>query len=172
VEKGGKEKTSVKREFSAGGVVFKKEKDSTFWLITKSSPSELIPKSAWRLPKGRLDDTKDNEPGVLASGKKKASEEQIQKAAVKEVEEEGGVKARVVEKIGTIKYFFKLSRVTILKFVTFYLMEYDKDLESGFGPETLKVEWLEFDKARAKLDYSNERKVLDDARDIISKSKV
>ena len=88
---------SFKREFSAGGVVFRKyqisnDKYQIKWLVTKSTPSELVSKSVWRLPKGRLDDEEgERESGPLASGVRKASEEEIQKAALKEDKEEGGV---------------------------------------------------------------------------------
>ena len=73
-------------EFSSGGVVFKKKDNKILWLITLSSPSKLYPHSYWRLPKGWLDD-KNGQPGPLAKGERKAGEKELQKTALREVEE-------------------------------------------------------------------------------------
>lgn len=172
---------SLKREFSAGGVVFRKYQISNIskawgsalkyqikWLMTKSSPSELITKSVWRLPKGRLDDEDGGrQSGPLASGVRKATEEEIQRAALKEVKEEGGVDAKIVRKIGTERYFFIWQGDKFLKFVTFYLMQYIRDLPEGHDEETEEVAWLPYEDARKKLSYSSEKKVLDKAARII-----
>lgn len=170
MEEGRISSKKIAREFSAGGVVFKKSKDKHLWLVTKSSPSEVIPRSVWRLAKGWLDDQKNNlKPGPLASGKSKATEEQIQKAALKEVAEEGGISAKIINKIGTEKYFLTVKGEKILKFVTFYLMEWQKDLPEGTTFETEKVEWLEYLKARGRLSYDGEKKVLDKAKELLDK---
>jgi 8-oxo-dGTP pyrophosphatase MutT (NUDIX family) len=153
------------REFSAGGVVFKKDKSQILWLIAQSSPSKLFPKSYWRLPKGWLDDN-GNEPGELASGQKRATEDQIQKTALKEVVEEGGVKAKIISKIGTSSYFYTINGVKKLKFVTFYLMEWQKDLPKGFSWETSAIQWLEFNEAFQTLSSKNEKQILAKAREI------
>ena len=164
---------SFKREFSAGGVVFRKyqisnDKYQIKWLVTKSTPSGLVPKSVWRLAKGRLDDADEGrQSGPLASGVRKASEEEIQEAALKEVKEEGGVEAKIVRKIGTERYFFIWQGEKILKFVTFYLMEYIRDLPEGHDEETEEVAWLPYEEARKRLSYSGEKKVLDKAKEIL-----
>ena len=160
-------KTPLAREFSAGGVVFKKGSKKSLWLVAKSAPSDLYPESYWRLPKGRLDDLDGDKPGPLARGERRASEEEIQKAALKEVQEEGGVDAKVVSKIGTEKYFFTLSGKRILKFVTFYLMEWKVDLTEGPGDETEETLWLSFEEARKILEHSGEKKILDKAREVL-----
>jgi len=163
---------STSREFSAGGVVFKKAKEEksrkkrVLWLVTKSSPSKIYPKSYWRFPKGWLDDEYGGKkPGALARGERKATEKEIQDAALREVQEEAGVKAKIIKKIGSERYFYKIKERLITKFVTFYLMEWQKDLPEGFGSETSKVEWLVYDEARKKLLHSGERKVLDKAEE-------
>jgi len=178
------EKTTPKerlREFSAGGVVFRRIKsqgkgaDEVLWLITKVGySSRMISPATWRLPKGWLDDAKDGSPGPLASGILKAKEKDLVKAALKEVAEEGGVVARIVSKIGTVKYVFSFKGKNILKFVTFYLMERASDLPDGFGDETSEVAWLNFTMAKEKLTYSGEKKVLDQAKEILTgeKSKI
>jgi 8-oxo-dGTP pyrophosphatase MutT (NUDIX family) len=107
---------SIVREFSAGGVVYKKIGNETAWLVTKTAPSELYPDPVWILPKGWLDDV-DTLPGPYTLGLKKANEEFLQKSAIREVEEEGGIKAKIVSKITTDRYFFtKKDGERVLKF--------------------------------------------------------
>lgn len=163
----------MNREFSSGGVVYRKfqNPNSKFqikWLVTKSTPSKLRPRSTWRLPKGRLDDEgKGKKSGPLARGERKASEREIQDAAVKEVREEGGVRARIIDKIGTEKYYFTWQGEKILKFVTYYLMEWIADLPEGFGFETSEVAWLPYEEARMRLKHTGEKKVLDKAGQVL-----
>ncbi len=164
------QKEKIEREFSAGGVVCKKTDKAVVWLVTKSSPSKLYPKSVWRLPKGWLDDSQQGKkPGFLAKGIKKAKEEEIRKAALREVSEEGGVNAKIVEKIETVKFFIKRRDKKILKFITFYLMEWISDLEKGHGYETEETKWLTYPKARETLTFERERKILDKAKNILEK---
>jgi len=170
VEKGRAKK--IDREFSAGGVVFKRDgKDNFLFLVTKSTQSKNFPKSVWRLPKGWLDDDGEKK-GELALGKKKANTNQIEKAALREVREEGGVKAGIIEKIGTEVYFRKDKNKKIMKFVTFYLMQWKKDVMEGPGIETEEVLWLLYKDARGKLDYSTEKKVLDKANKLLKSKRV
>jgi 8-oxo-dGTP pyrophosphatase MutT (NUDIX family) len=161
-----KQKEKLKREFSAGGVVFKKKGNKTLWLVAQTASSRLFPETYWRLPKGWLDD-KGNEPGPLASGEKKATEEEIRRAAIKEVREEGGVEAKIVSKIGTVSYFYTWGGIRKLKFVTFFLMEWTNNLPEGFGWETSQTKWLPFEKAMQKLFSKSEKKVLEKAKIIL-----
>lgn len=157
------------REFSSGGAVFKKEGSSILWLITGSNPSDLYPDVYYRLPKGWLDNDDKDVPGPMASGKIKATEEVLQAGALREVAEEGGVSAEIIKKIGTSKYVYQnLSRGHVLKFVTFYLMEWKSDLPEGFDGETSEVLWLPFDQAKKKLSFSTEKQVLAQAAEILA----
>jgi len=163
-----KKLSKILREFAAGGVVFKRFNGEILWLITKSSPSKDYPQSYWRLPKGWLDDKeKGTKPGSLTIGLIKATERDLQKAALREVSEEGGVQAKIVKKLETEKLFFSVSGQKILKFVTFYLMEWLTNLPEGPGFETSEVAWLTFEDARKKLKYPSEKKVLDKAKEIL-----
>jgi 8-oxo-dGTP pyrophosphatase MutT (NUDIX family) len=150
----------LKREFSAGGVVFKKDSGKILWLVTKSAPSERIQNPVWRLPKGWIDNASADTPGEVASGLRKGKEDEIQKGALREVEEEGGVGGRIVEKLGTVKFFFQLQGEKILKFVTYYLMEWVRDLPEGPGFETETVEWLSFEEAYKRLKFPSEKDIL------------
>jgi ADP-ribose pyrophosphatase YjhB (NUDIX family) len=176
VEKGtGKtSKRPLNREFSAGGVVYRKVKDQnskvkTVWLVTKQTvlSKSSHPPDTWRLPKGWLDDEREAVPGPYTKGEKRTTQELIRRTALQEVREEGGVEAEIVKKIGTIKFFFHSTRGRILKFVTFYLMEWIKDLPEGFGHETSEIAWLPYEEAKKKLSYSGERRVLGEAKELL-----
>jgi 8-oxo-dGTP pyrophosphatase MutT (NUDIX family) len=150
VGKNAQNQTILNREFSSGGVVFRGNE----WLITRSSASKLYPEAVWRLPKGWIDNVTPEIPGPMASGKVRADEESLQKAALREVREEGGVKAKIIKKIGSEKYFFNApDKGRILKFVTFYLMEYVCDLPESFDDETSEIVWLPFEDAYKKLSF-------------------
>lgn len=165
----GKNAQSINREFSAGGIVFKKEKDQTLWLITEAAvlPKSLFPKGTWRLPKGWLDNKAKAVPGPLASGERRGTEEELQSAALREVSEEGGVEAKIVEKIETISFPFNSIRGRVLKFVTFYLMEWVRDLPEGTDFETSEVAWLPFNEAYERLTYQGEKDVLKKAKELL-----
>src|SRR5258705_8273100 len=102
----------MKREFSAGGIVYRKlkvqnAKSKVEWLIAKSAATIDYPNSYWRLPKGWIDDREDGKkPGPVASGEQKARDEELKEAALREVREEGGVEASIVQKVGTETYVF------------------------------------------------------------------
>jgi len=139
-----------------------------FWLITKSKASTLYPNEVWRLPKGWLDDTKEEKPGPYTLGIRKANTEFIEEAALREVAEEAGVKAKIVKKIDTIKFFFKQDNQNNLKFVTFFLMKYISNLKEGFGEETSEIAWLDFSKAKERLEYKSEIEILKKAQKLLT----
>lgn len=157
------------REFSSGGIVFRKEGGEIRWLIAKNNPSKLYPGTIWRLPKGWMDDRDGgNYPGPISSGEIKATEKELRAGAVREVREEGGVIARIIKKIGTSKYFMNSTRGRVMKFATFYLMEYIEDAPEGFDLETAETAWLPFDKAKEKLTFSNEKDMLQKGKELLA----
>src|SRR5262249_24287518 len=96
-----------KKQVSAGGLVYRdREKQLEVALILRRS---LSGQPVWGLPKGWV------EPG-----------ESLEGAALREVKEETGVTARIIEKLGDIQYQFysKEEKSYIQKTVHFYLMEY------------------------------------------------
>ena len=161
--KNAQSQTILNREFSSGGVVFRSSK----WLVTRSSKSKLYPETYWRLPKGWIDNESREIPGPMASGHIKADEVSLQYSALREVREEGGDEAKIVKKIGTEKYFYNApDKGRILKFVTFYLMEYVRDLPDGYDDETSEITWLPFEDAYKKLSFSGEKRILKKAKEI------
>lgn len=142
---GRRKKENVLRAFSAGGVVFKKENNKTFFLLIKPAETDR-----WQFPKGLID-----------------KGESAQEAAIREVAEEGGVKAEVVEKLGTSSYFFVWEGEKIFKTVTYFLMKYIKDTRDGHGREVDKTLFCLFTEAYEKLTYKGDKNILKQAFDII-----
>ncbi|QQG44582.1 MAG: NUDIX domain-containing protein [Candidatus Roizmanbacteria bacterium] len=95
-----------KTETSAGGIVYKKENGKILWLITQHSQNK-----GWSFPKGLIGDTKQNEP--------------MEEAALREVGEEGGIKAKIVnpQPVET-KYKYRFQDTLVDKTVNYFLMEY------------------------------------------------
>lgn len=137
-------------ERSAGGIVFKEENNNILWLIIKTT-SKKGPKknrkAVYKFPKGHLN-----------------KGEFLKQAALREVEEEGKIKAKIITKLGSNDYILwdEEKRKKIIKKVTFFLMEY---LEASnlkyFDSEIIfSREWFPFKEAEKKLEYPSERKLL------------
>lgn len=96
----------LKFETSAGGIVFKKQDGKTLWLTTKHSHYKK-----WTFPKGIVGDKKEDEG--------------MKTAALREVEEEGGIKAKIVNSEPVkIQYAYQSKEFFIKKTVYYFLMEY------------------------------------------------
>lgn len=135
----------MKRVFSAGGIVVKDGK----YLITKPRPSLVLPKERFVLPKG-----------IVEEG------EETEKAALREVFEETGVRAVIIKKIGYTKFPWTVGQEKFFKIVTFYLMGYQSG-ELTTNEEVSGLYWLEYDEARKKLTSYGEKKLLDKAKELL-----
>ena len=104
----------------------------------------------WCLPKGHLEPWED-----------------AATAALREVREETGVSAEIIQPIGTIAYRFTKSNepAQVSKTVTFFLMHAHGD--SSLAPdanEVVEVRWMSFDEAIAMATYPSERQILRQAQ--------
>ena len=139
-------KNKSKREFSAGGVVYKKGKKEIKWLVCKHSGYHK-----WVFPKGLVEEG-----------------ENVRETAAREVGEECGIKTRIVKKIKEPeKYIYTFEGVKIFKLVEYFLMEYMSGDIKDHDWEMEEVEWLSFDKVRERLDFPAAKKVLDKARKLL-----
>lgn len=138
-----KQKTKLVRHFSAGGAVFRINKTNREWLLIK--PAGI---KRWQLPKGKID------PGEKSTN-----------TAVREIFEETGVHARVLEKIEDIKYFFVQDGEKIFKVVIFYLMESkdgkDTSIESQWEHEVAEAVWTPEEEAIKKLSFKSEKGIVE-----------
>lgn len=144
----------MKRQFSAGGAVFKKvhSLDKTgdiLWLVIKPRPSKEFPKERYQLPKGLLEE-----------------KEKTENAALREVFEETGIKGEIVRKIADSRYVFSLKGEKIFKVVSYYLMKY-LDGEPKENEEVEKIFWLPFFEASNKLTYSSDKQILKKASEML-----
>jgi 8-oxo-dGTP diphosphatase len=93
----------------------------------------------WTLPKGKLD-----------------SGESFEEAALREVEEETGLHARLVRELPSVNYEVRGRP----KVVRYWLMEVESDEGFVANDEVDEVRWVEPAGARALLTYDRDRDVL------------
>jgi 8-oxo-dGTP pyrophosphatase MutT (NUDIX family) len=123
-------------EFSAGGVVVR---DEQCVVIVPTRPAADGSK-VLALPKGHPED------GESATD-----------AALREVREEAGVEARLVEKLGDVRYWYTRDGRRIAKVVSFFLLEYLRGEVSDHDREVEDARWLALERAARELTYQGER---------------
>ncbi|MDP2670952.1 MAG: NUDIX domain-containing protein [bacterium] len=135
-----------KFEESAGGIVYKKENSQIYILVTQHSAHH-----GWVFPKGLLD-----------KGEDKAT------TALREVREEGGVVAKIVEELAPVEYFYKFQGETIKKKVTYFLMEYVSGKIEDHDWEMEAAEWLPLEKVDERLTYKTDKQVFQKAQEFLT----
>jgi 8-oxo-dGTP pyrophosphatase MutT (NUDIX family) len=119
------------------------------WVMAAIRPGGRKP-PVWALPKGLID-----------------SGERPEATALREVEEETGVTARLVTKLGDVRYVYTWSGERIFKVVSFYLLRYSRGRLGDIAPEhRIEVEearWLPLDEAPKLLAYGGEREMAEKA---------
>jgi len=108
---------------------------------------------AWGLPKGLVE-------------KGEAPEE----TAVREVQEETGLVAEIVEPLGDISYWYVWDEERIRKKVTFFLMEAVGGDVSVHDHEMEDVRWFPLQEAGRRASYPSERDVLRRAADALART--
>ena len=108
------------------------------------------PEGVWALPKGIVD--RGEEP---------------QATALREIEEETGVTAEPLGKLGDVKYVYTLRGQRIFKIVSFYLARYTGGrlgaIEPAMEREVAEAKWLPLDEAPRLLAYKGEREMAEKA---------
>lgn len=137
----------MRREFSAGGIVFK---DGKVLLIKNSSMTDPN-KSYWGFPKGHIENGQSSK-----------------ETALREVEEETGAKAEILDKVGDSKYVFPYEGEKIFKVVVFYLMRYLSGEINPQQSEIQEVRWFDPDEALEILSFSTDKTHLKKAMEIMN----
>ena len=113
----------MKFQFSAGGIVFKKENGKTFVLVSQHSQHH-----GWVFPKGLI--------GDHIEGESKES------TAIREVEEETGILAKILRPLSPVNYWYVWNKEKIKKSVKPYVIFFDSTIELGTektdDPETVR----------------------------------
>lgn len=137
-------------EFSAGGVVYKKENNQIFILVCQHSYHH-----GWGFPKGLIGD--------------KIKGETKEDTAIREVEEETGAKGKIMGEIEPVTYWYKFNDEKIKKTVYYYAMEYQGGDITQHDFEMEDVEWLPKDKVLDRLTYKSDKDVFKKALPIIQR---
>ncbi len=139
----------MKREFSAGGVVVRRLRRD--WYVAAIRPAG---KAVWALPKG-----------LIFRGDSAAE------TALREVAEETGVEARLLEKLGDVRYVYTWRGERIFKVVSFFLMRYARgrigELPPAHAHEVDEVRWLPLAEAPRLLAYRGEQEMAEKALRIL-----
>ena len=89
--------------------------------------------------------------------------ESPQDTAAREVREETGVEARVVERLGDVRYRYRRGGVRVFKTVGFYLCDYVSGDTADHDHEVEEARWMPLQQARTGLTYPGEREMIERA---------
>ena len=129
------------REFSAGGVVVRRFQGRPFMAAVRVKDGTVL-----ALPKGHID------PGESAA-----------EAAAREVREETGLDATLVEKLGDVRYWYQRGGERVLKVVSFFLFRYRSGSVRNHDHEVDSAEWVPLEEAPSLLAYKGERQMAEAA---------
>ncbi len=122
------------REFSAGGVVIRQMQGRPFVAVVRVRDQILA------LPKGHPD-----------------GEETAAEAAQREVREETGLEAGLVEKLGDVRYWYARDGERVMKIVSFFLFQYRSGSVEDHDHEVEEALWIPLADAAERLAYKGER---------------
>ena len=129
------------REFSAGGVTVRNFRGRPFVAAVRVKGGTVLV-----LPKGQID-----------------AGERAAEAAAREVREEAGVTAELVEKLGDVRYWYQRDGERVLKVVSFFLFRYRSGSVRDHDYEVDSAEWVPLEDAPRLLAYKGEREMAEAA---------
>jgi len=147
------------KEFSAGAVIFRREKDTVKYLLLHYESGH------WDFPKGHIEEGEKEEETIK-----------------REIEEETGIKdIEIIDGFKEyIKYFFrrtydlkkeeKKKAAWTFKIVNFYLAE-TKTKEVKISYEHIGYKWLPYEDALKQLTYKNAKEIFKKANVLLKKNK-
>jgi 8-oxo-dGTP pyrophosphatase MutT (NUDIX family) len=131
---------------SAGGIVVRFEGDRPSLVVGLRRREGDRHGGTWTLPKGTPD------PG-----------ENLEGTAVREVEEETGLRVRIIAPLPSIEYTFIQGGARIHKTVHYFVMEPVGGDLARHDREFERVRWVGFEDARSLLTFETERALVDTA---------
>jgi len=127
-------------EFSAGGVVVNDAHEVIVIVPTRRSADGS---TVLALPKGHPDGA-----------------ESAAQAALREVREETGVVAELVQSLGTVRYWYQRDGRRIAKVVEFFLLRYVEGDLADHDHEVEDARWMPAAEAARTLSYAGEREMV------------
>ncbi len=132
------------RQVSAGGVLFRPSAGGGYEIALIKPRG----KKAYALPKGLVEEGEEPE-----------------RAALREVEEETGMRGEITDYLGYVKYYYysKEEDTRYFKLVHFYLMRWTGGMDKDHDWEVEGVEWVPLEKAVGMMSYRGEREIVEKA---------
>ncbi len=136
------------RQTSAGGVVYKRESDSTSVALISVRNGQIL-----TIPKGIVD-----------------AGETVEQTAIREVNEETGLMGNIIKELGTVSYwyFVKDENKKCRKTVHYYLMEYVTGDTKDHDMEVDGAHWFDINDAIKKVIYRGDREILKKVKEIVN----
>lgn len=134
------------REFSAGGLIWRRQHPGAKAEVVLVKPAG---KETWVMPKGGLE-----------------SKETVEQAAMRECEEETGLRVSLDRPLGQVAYFYARREspngplYRIFKRVSFFLMRHQGGDPAQHDDEIQEVKWFAIDDAVRKASHRNERELI------------
>ena len=129
-------------ETSAGGFVLAADGSPRIAVIGRRNRGGRID---WCVPKGHLEES-----------------ETVEQAALREIAEETGLEASIIESLGSIHYEFTTPTSIIAKTVHHFLMKQtggELTIENDPDREAVDIRWVNIDLLHAELTHENERRL-------------
>jgi ADP-ribose pyrophosphatase YjhB (NUDIX family) len=135
-------------ETSAGGLVIERETMRAVIIGRRNTRGRLL----WSLPKGHVE-----------------AGETPEMAAIREVKEETGLDAEIVQELGVIDFWFQQDKVSIHKTVHHFLLFTPPGgtLVAQEG-EVDEIAWVAIDQVAQRLTHMDERKLVHKARTVLA----
>lgn len=130
----------MRKEFSAGGVI---TKDGKILMVLMNT---ITGRKVWTFPKGHIEEG-----------------ETPQKAALREVFEETGVKCEITDEkeFYVSHYFFNRNGQKVEKKVFWYIMRPVEDSGEIQTPDEIEeIRWADFNKALEMAEYESDREII------------
>ncbi len=136
----------TKWEFSAGGVVYRKNDEGKLEILL------IRVKNRWSFPKGNIEKGEPKD-----------------QAALREVKEETGVDAEIIEYLGEVDYWYSMGLTRIHKFVYYYLMKYAGGDIVPQKEEIDEAKFIPFEEVENLLTYPTDKEIFERAKKVLKK---
>jgi 8-oxo-dGTP pyrophosphatase MutT (NUDIX family) len=136
----------TREQVSAGGVVYRQKKDKFEVVLIAVGENRR-----WQLPKGLVNKV-----------------EAPEQTALREVREETGINATLLDSIDKIEYWYyglsESKRLRFHKTVHFYLLKFLSGSTEDHDQEVEEARWVEIDEAVSLLAFKSEKEIVEKAK--------